>query len=76
MNADYVSLDFDQRLTEAPPPQGDGYRTMPGSTHRTGLPETRPYRYQRGESVLTPAEIVARLREEITARAVQNGETR
>lgn len=41
-------------------------RTAPGSTPRTGLPESPPYQW-RG-AVATPAEIVARLHSEIAAR--------
>ena len=43
MNAGTGSLDADQRPAEPPPPMREGYRTMPGSTPRAGLPDRRPY---------------------------------
>jgi hypothetical protein len=63
-----VILDINDRPAEPPPPARNGHRTADAG-RRNGMPAPKPYVYRDGETVLSPAEIVQRLREEIAARA-------
>ena len=66
-------LDADRRPVLAPPPRRDRiYRQMPNGV-RKGLPELRPYSYRGTDAEPEPAEIVARLHEEIRQRQERQG---
>lgn len=52
----------------------DTLRSMPGTTYRNGMPPSGGYVYRgSGQDILTPGQIVRRVRQQITATRIKDG---